>query len=52
MNDAILRVSWLDPSSYPPPLGENILLKTKHGRAVIGIWRDDGVFLSWQYLPV
>ena len=49
---AILRNSWLNPSSYPPPLGELILLKTKHGRAVIGLWRHDGGFMAWQYLPV
>jgi hypothetical protein len=48
---AILRISWLNPDTYPPPSGVNILLKTRYGRAIIGNWEDGGAYIAWQYLP-
>ena len=48
---AIVRQGWLHPSTYPPPRGELILLKTRNGRAVIGKWEDEWGYLAWQYLP-
>ena len=48
---AIIRISWLNPDTYPPPTGKLILLKTRNGRPTIGLWEDGGAFVAWQYLP-
>lgn len=34
-----------------PPMGVKIILKTRHGGAVIGQYYDDGDFVAWAPLP-
>ena len=41
---------WLDPDETPAPRGAKILLLTRWGIAVIGMWADQG-YVGWSPLP-
>ena len=41
-------VKWLP---LPCPLGSTVLLLTKWGRCVQGVWYAEGQFVGWHPLP-
>ena len=42
---------WKDVTIYPPPRGTKILLRLKHGTAIIGQYYDTDEFTHWCGLP-
>jgi hypothetical protein len=42
---------WKRISYYPPPKGTKILLRLKHGTAIIGQYYDESGATHWAGLP-
>lgn len=42
---------WRKVDKYPPPVNTKILLRSKHGTALIGRYYEEGQFTHWAGLP-
>jgi len=45
------EVYWREPEQQAPPTGKKVLLLTRGGVAVIGLWTKNGGFVAWSPLP-
>ena len=51
MSDKVNTMEWLDPKDHEPPLGKKVLLLTRNGVAIIGVWMADALNKAWCPLP-
>lgn len=50
-HQAEYRPTWKSIAEYPPPHGTKVLLRTKYGTAIIGVYYPEGEFKYWCGLP-